>query len=394
MDQVIPNLWLGDLPSALDAARLKESNIHSIVSVMRGRVSVHETLIRYQINIDDTEDADVLSHLVAVISFIQKELEKGRGVLVHCAAGVSRSATVVAAYLMYSQGLDVNAAISVVRVARPTIEPNANFLSQLKIFQQASFRISRYDKATRMFYLDKMVKEVLNRSGPMPPHLLNSLSSSSPGSSPLLPGSCWRIRCKMCRQDLASQEYILEHGSAPSRPSDAAQEVALNGGSSARLGEDLSNALTLAETEANQVSTAMLPVKSLPGSQPEDKCSLEVYHNAPGNMLAGGSPSLPPSIPKPPVMLTAPVQRMMPQIFTSKQSAINSQCSGYFLEPMKWMDSFLSKGALSGKIICPNKKCNAKLGNYDWAGVYCSCQGWVVPGFCIHRSKVDEISTA
>lgn len=43
------------------------------------------------------------------------------------------------------------------------------------------------------------------------------------------------------------------------------------------------------------------------------------------------------------------------------------------------MEAFLEKGDLSGKIFCPNKKCNAKLGNYDWAGVCCSCKEWVVP---------------
>lgn len=43
------------------------------------------------------------------------------------------------------------------------------------------------------------------------------------------------------------------------------------------------------------------------------------------------------------------------------------------------MDSILEQGQMSGKILCPNKKCNAKLGNYDWAGVCCSCKEWVVP---------------
>ena len=46
---------------------------------------------------------------------------------------------------------------------------------------------------------------------------------------------------------------------------------------------------------------------------------------------------------------------------------------------MKWMDFFLQDGQLAGKIICPNKKCGAKLGNYDWAGVCCNCKEWVVP---------------
>ena len=46
---------------------------------------------------------------------------------------------------------------------------------------------------------------------------------------------------------------------------------------------------------------------------------------------------------------------------------------------MKWMEPFLEDGEMTGKIICPNKKCRAKLGNYDWAGVRCSCKAWVVP---------------
>jgi len=58
---------------------------------------------------------------------------------------------------------------------------------------------------------------------------------------------------------------------------------------------------------------------------------------------------------------------------------------------MKWMEPFLESGNMAGKIMCPNKKCGAKLGNYDWAGVQCSCKEWVIPGFCISKSKVDEI---
>lgn len=46
---------------------------------------------------------------------------------------------------------------------------------------------------------------------------------------------------------------------------------------------------------------------------------------------------------------------------------------------MKWMESFLERGQLAGKIVCPNKKCGAKIGNYDWAGVCCGCKEWVTP---------------
>lgn len=42
MDEIIPNLWIGDLRAATDEHLLREHNIHSVLSAMRGRVKVHE----------------------------------------------------------------------------------------------------------------------------------------------------------------------------------------------------------------------------------------------------------------------------------------------------------------------------------------------------------------
>jgi len=42
MDQIIPGLWIGDLPSALNVQMLKEHGIFSILSAMRGRITIHE----------------------------------------------------------------------------------------------------------------------------------------------------------------------------------------------------------------------------------------------------------------------------------------------------------------------------------------------------------------
>lgn len=47
-------------------------------------------------------------------------------------------------------------------------------------------------------------------------------------------------------------------------------------------------------------------------------------------------------------------------------------CSSYFVEPLSWMSPILETGVLAGKITCPNKKCGAKLGNFDWAGTRAS----------------------
>ncbi|THD22958.1 Dual specificity protein phosphatase Mpk3 [Fasciola hepatica] len=52
-------------------------------------------------------------------------------VLVHCAAGISRSPTVVIAYLMYSKRMQMRDAYEFVRSKRSSIAPNFNFLGQL-----------------------------------------------------------------------------------------------------------------------------------------------------------------------------------------------------------------------------------------------------------------------
>ena len=57
-------------------------------------------------------------------------------VFVHCAAGMSRSPTVVIAYIMWKNKIFLNDAIKIVKNKRRLISPNENFMNQLKIFEK------------------------------------------------------------------------------------------------------------------------------------------------------------------------------------------------------------------------------------------------------------------
>ena len=50
------------------------------------------------IPVQDSEYADILIHLPDACRFIQNAVDDGGRVLVHCHMGISRSATVIAAY--------------------------------------------------------------------------------------------------------------------------------------------------------------------------------------------------------------------------------------------------------------------------------------------------------
>lgn len=68
-----------------------------------------------------------------------------------------------------------------------------------------------------------------------------------------------------------------------------------------------------------------------------------------------------------------------------------SACAHYFLEALSWMRSELEKGELAGKLTCP--KCSAKVGQYAWQGLQCSCGDWVVPGISLVKTRVDAMKT-
>jgi hypothetical protein len=80
---------------------------------------------------DDSPNQDLLSNLPEALNFINWQLEQGHTVLVHCAAGISRSASVVIAYLMMTRGMTLAEAYQYAKSRRPIVEPNPGFIQQL-----------------------------------------------------------------------------------------------------------------------------------------------------------------------------------------------------------------------------------------------------------------------
>ncbi|CAD8166101.1 unnamed protein product [Paramecium octaurelia] len=130
-------LWLGDFTAALDRTLLDSKGIKTVLTVATGLdVAYGEPGINHKVyHILDSETANIGRLFQDTITQIIEGLKRG-SVLVHCAAGVSRSASVVIAYLMKTKGLGFQEAFNFVRKKRSVIQPNYGFIKQLRNYQK------------------------------------------------------------------------------------------------------------------------------------------------------------------------------------------------------------------------------------------------------------------
>ncbi|XP_060147564.1 dual specificity protein phosphatase 26 isoform X2 [Globicephala melas] len=136
-DEVWPGLYLGDQEIANNHRELRRLGISHVLNAShsrwRGTPEAYVGLgIRYLgVEAHDSPAFDMSVHFQAAADFIHRALSQPGGrILVHCAVGVSRSATLVLAYLMLYHSLTLVEAIKKVKDHRGII-PNRGFLRQL-----------------------------------------------------------------------------------------------------------------------------------------------------------------------------------------------------------------------------------------------------------------------
>ncbi|XP_010850670.1 PREDICTED: dual specificity protein phosphatase 13 isoform X3 [Bison bison bison] len=141
INEVWPNLFLGDAYAARDKNKLTQLGITHVVNVAAGKFQVDTgakfyrgmPLEYYGIEADDNPFFDLSVYFLPVARYIRSALSVPQGrVLVHCAMGVSRSATVVLAFLMICENMTLVEAIQTVQAHRD-ICPNSGFLRQLQV---------------------------------------------------------------------------------------------------------------------------------------------------------------------------------------------------------------------------------------------------------------------
>jgi protein-tyrosine phosphatase len=136
MSKIINNLYVGDhtSPSQVSPTQMSCS---LIVNCTRDLPTNSLGITELRVPVDDTSDEsdEMLKYLPWITFQIHQVWSNGGTVLIHCFAGVSRSATVCAAYLMRYHGfLSVQETVRFMRTKRPIVFGNAHFKDALEKF--------------------------------------------------------------------------------------------------------------------------------------------------------------------------------------------------------------------------------------------------------------------
>merc|ERR1711964_220797 len=88
------------------------------------------------IRLEDSKATNISKHFDEAIDFIDEAIESDGKILVHCRQGVSRSVTMIIAYLVKKHGYTIETALELIRSVRGSVAyPNNGFRQQLEKFE-------------------------------------------------------------------------------------------------------------------------------------------------------------------------------------------------------------------------------------------------------------------
>ena len=131
-------VWLGDIATASNVTKLKEMNITHVVSAILGIGELSSEFTYHRIPVRDVEWEELSAYFHSTADFIENALNESPNnrVFVHCVCGVSRSATLVASWLVKYRNFGPDEAIEYLQSRRDVVDPNPGFRKQLQSFAQ------------------------------------------------------------------------------------------------------------------------------------------------------------------------------------------------------------------------------------------------------------------
>jgi hypothetical protein len=140
--EIVPGIWLGNRRAALNDKWLKEKNITVIFNASKDIPFSPRIQKQYRIPVDDNLQPEEIRNMTLwsheAVYKVMKEHNEGNTILIHCFAGMQRSAAIMGMYLIAKKGMTWNQVIPYIQGIRPiAFNPQANFKESLIAFDKS-----------------------------------------------------------------------------------------------------------------------------------------------------------------------------------------------------------------------------------------------------------------
>ena len=129
-DQITPRIYLGNVVGAVNLPWLKSKRVTHIVNASCYENAFPSQFKYCRVKLDDHPEAPIEQHFERVRLFINS-MGRRDVLFVHCTAGISRSVTLLAYYLMKEARMCHACAIKFIQQKRPIANPNVGFRVKL-----------------------------------------------------------------------------------------------------------------------------------------------------------------------------------------------------------------------------------------------------------------------
>jgi len=153
-DRVLDHVLIGGFEQSQDLEGLTLSGVTHVLNCARELPNCFPETLKYlKFDCADDNKQKILPCFEKAFEFMDECYDEKGVCLVHCQQGKSRSAAVIAGYLMARRGLSLSAAIERMQAVRRIARPNDNFMAQLRTFERATKRWRRNpDPRTKRLY--------------------------------------------------------------------------------------------------------------------------------------------------------------------------------------------------------------------------------------------------
>jgi len=192
-DKIDDHIWLGDIDSSENHQALDALNITHILTVLDfdPERPADDRRTRKHVRAYDFHTADLIGEFESCYQFIDQAVSKNENVLIHCHAGMSRSATIACAYLMKKYNLSFETALEQLRSKRPCVYPNPGFANQLRLYHSMNYSFNKPPSKSNHVSIENNFDDVI-------PIVKND-------------SSLIEYKCKLCRHVLFTDVDLVSH---------------------------------------------------------------------------------------------------------------------------------------------------------------------------------------